>query len=163
MFEAYVEKSVVEAAEGFFSTMAARGLEAMGLLAGRVFTWRGKRYAVAEDFVTAKNKASAVSVRFSEDGFGELVEKLEKTARKRKKIFVGWAHSHPGYGCFLSGTDVDTQRKYFPEPFHVAMVIDPLKRDGEGFMKRLYKLDERGYREASFAVIERARGSGFHG
>ncbi|KAF1814939.1 COP9 signalosome complex subunit 5 [Eremomyces bilateralis CBS 781.70] len=38
---------------------------------------------------------------------------------------VGWYHSHPGYGCWLSGIDVGTQRLYqFSEPW-VAVVIDP--------------------------------------
>ncbi len=82
---------------------------------------------------------------------------MRKIVRGHKKIFVGWSHSHPSYGCFLSQTDMETQRKYFPEPFHVALVIDPLKRAGEGFMKRFYKLDDADYREASFAIIERGQ------
>ncbi|KAI1454965.1 JAB1/Mov34/MPN/PAD-1 ubiquitin protease-domain-containing protein [Annulohypoxylon moriforme] len=38
---------------------------------------------------------------------------------------VGWYHSHPGYGCWLSGIDVGTQKQqqHF-DPF-VAVVIDP--------------------------------------
>ncbi|CCM01188.1 uncharacterized protein FIBRA_03236 [Fibroporia radiculosa] len=39
---------------------------------------------------------------------------------------VGWYHSHPGYGCWLSGIDVDTQmtNQKYQDPF-VAVVIDP--------------------------------------
>jgi hypothetical protein len=39
---------------------------------------------------------------------------------------VGWYHSHPGYGCWLSGIDVSTQmlNQQFTEPF-LAVVIDP--------------------------------------
>jgi len=170
VFEAYVEKKAIEKAEDFFSKAAERGLEAMGLLVGRVFSWRGAQYVVVEDFITARNRASAVSVRFSEDAFGELVEKTvgktsERTADKaarQKRIFVGWAHSHPGYGCFLSSTDVETQRKYFPAPFHVALVVDPLKEDGGGLVKMFYKTRESGYREASFAVVDRSE-RGQHG
>jgi len=41
---------------------------------------------------------------------------------------VGWYHSHPGYGCWLSGIDVSTQKLHqkFEEPF-VAVVIDPIR------------------------------------
>lgn len=152
VFEAYVEKKAVEKAERLFSSAAERGLEAMGLLVGKVYSWQGSQYVVIDDFITARNRASAVSVRFSEDAFGELVEKVSKQYRR---IFVGWAHSHPGYGCFLSSTDVQTQRKYFPSPFHVAMVVDPLKTRAGGFVKMFYKANESGYREASYAVIGR--------
>jgi COP9 signalosome complex subunit 5 len=39
---------------------------------------------------------------------------------------VGWYHSHPGYGCWLSGIDVSTQatQQTFSDPF-LAVVIDP--------------------------------------
>jgi COP9 signalosome complex subunit 5 len=39
---------------------------------------------------------------------------------------VGWYHSHPGYGCWLSGIDVNTQatQQTFSDPF-LAVVIDP--------------------------------------
>ena len=39
---------------------------------------------------------------------------------------VGWYHSHPGYGCWLSGIDVGTQHTHqrFSDPW-VAIVIDP--------------------------------------
>lgn len=39
---------------------------------------------------------------------------------------VGWYHSHPGYGCWLSGIDVSTQmmQQNFLDPF-LAVVIDP--------------------------------------
>lgn len=44
---------------------------------------------------------------------------------KMEKI-VGWYHSHPGYGCWLSGIDVGTQsqNQQFQDPF-LAIVIDP--------------------------------------
>ncbi len=45
-----------------------------------------------------------------------------------QNTIVGWYHSHPGYGCWLSGIDVATQRlhqQHF-DPF-VAIVIDPKK------------------------------------
>ena len=39
---------------------------------------------------------------------------------------VGWYHSHPGYGCWLSGIDVGTQstQQQYQEPF-LAIVVDP--------------------------------------
>ena len=44
----------------------------------------------------------------------------------RLENMVGWYHSHPGYGCWLSGIDCQTQmtQQMFQEPF-LALVIDP--------------------------------------
>ncbi|KAM0846636.1 hypothetical protein ACQ4PT_055542 [Festuca glaucescens] len=41
---------------------------------------------------------------------------------------VGWYHSHPGYGCWLSDIDVSTQmlNQHYIEPF-LAVVIDPTR------------------------------------
>lgn len=46
---------------------------------------------------------------------------------------VGWYHSHPGYGCWLSGIDVSTQmlNQQFTEPF-LAVVIDPTRTVSAG-------------------------------
>jgi len=38
---------------------------------------------------------------------------------------VGWFHTHPGLGIFLSDTDHHTQRACFRESWHVAVVLDP--------------------------------------
>lgn len=43
----------------------------------------------------------------------------------RPENVVGWYHSHPGYGCWLSGIDVTTQlNNQIFDPF-LAVVIDP--------------------------------------
>ncbi|KAI2612777.1 COP9 signalosome complex subunit 5 [Hypoxylon fragiforme] len=51
---------------------------------------------------------------------------LSRDQGARQENVVGWYHSHPGYGCWLSGIDVGTQsmQQKFNDPF-VAVVIDP--------------------------------------
>jgi len=39
---------------------------------------------------------------------------------------VGWYHTHPGFGVFMSGTDRATQQHVFGMPWQVAIVYDPL-------------------------------------
>jgi JAB1/Mov34/MPN/PAD-1 ubiquitin protease len=41
---------------------------------------------------------------------------------------IGWYHSHPGYGCWLSGIDVNTQmnNQKFTDPFAAVVVRLPL-------------------------------------
>jgi 26S proteasome regulatory subunit N11 len=43
-------------------------------------------------------------------------------------MVVGWYHSHPGFGCWLSGVDINTQQSF--EALNqraVAVVIDPIQ------------------------------------
>jgi proteasome lid subunit RPN8/RPN11 len=42
----------------------------------------------------------------------------------RHENAIGWYHSHPGYGCWLSGIDVNTQmtNQKYTDPF-VAVVV----------------------------------------
>ena len=55
-------------------------------------------------------------------GFGKQIYTLLQVARLENVI--GWYHSHPGYGCWLSGIDVSTQmlNQQFQEPW-VALVV----------------------------------------
>lgn len=110
---------------------AATGVEAMGFLAGGVFSWEGRTYTVARDAVTSDLEASSVHVRFERDAFPRLFERLDGLGYDY--ILVGWYHSHPGYGCFMSETDRRTQLSGFSEPFHVAVVVDPVGREMAAF------------------------------
>ena len=57
----------------------------------------------------------------------KYLTKLQQSKIKKEHI-IGWYHSHPGFGCWLSGIDVQTQQLHqgFEDPY-VAIVIDPIK------------------------------------
>jgi 26S proteasome regulatory subunit N11 len=38
----------------------------------------------------------------------DMLERLKQT--NRPQMVVGWYHSHPGFGCWLSGVDINTQQ-----------------------------------------------------
>lgn len=43
-------------------------------------------------------------------------------------MVVGWYHSHPGFGCWLSGVDINTQQSF--EQLNtraVSIVVDPIQ------------------------------------
>jgi proteasome lid subunit RPN8/RPN11 len=45
----------------------------------------------------------------------------------RPEMVVGWYHSHPGFGCWLSGVDINTQQvrlpsRHVPDARNVALV-----------------------------------------
>lgn len=61
----------------------------------------------------------------------ECWQEILKTQKQSfpKTTIVGWYHSHPGHGIFLSGTDLNTQRLCFNKIWQIAVVYDPLRKD----------------------------------
>ena len=46
----------------------------------------------------------------------------------RTETVVGWYHSHPGFGCWLSSVDINTQQSFEQlTPRAVAVVVDPIQ------------------------------------
>lgn len=149
MFEAYIPLEVKSKIEAHFSKQAEKKLEAMGLLAGKVYEYNGKSYVVVEDYLTGSLRASSVSVKFNEETLGLIAGKIGD------RIIIGWVHSHPGYGCFMSSTDIKTQKSYFSKSFNIAGVFDPTRKEGSEMLKRFYRLDGETYKEISFAVFKK--------
>ena len=54
------------------------------------------------------------------------IDHLNNMQVARPENVIGWYHSHPGYGCWLSGIDVSTQmlNQQYQDPF-LAIVVDP--------------------------------------
>ena len=46
-----------------------------------------------------------------------MLDMLRQTGRP--EMVVGWYHSHPGFGCWLSGVDINTQQVKAKTPFEV--------------------------------------------
>ena len=68
------------------------------------------------------------------EAFEYMVEYMEQAKKAgREENAIGWYHSHPGYGCWLSGIDVNTQmmNQQFQEPW-LAVVIDPVRTAASG-------------------------------
>ena len=55
---------------------------------------------------------------------------------------VGWYHSHPGFGLFLSGHDLFIHRNFFSAPWQVAVVSDPLAKSWGCFTWRGQELEQ---------------------
>lgn len=50
------------------------------------------------------------------------------TKTQRPESVVGWYHSHPGFGCWLSSVDINTQQSFEQlTPRAVAVVVDPIQ------------------------------------
>ena len=46
----------------------------------------------------------------------------------RPEMVVGWYHSHPGFGCWLSSVDINTQQSFEALNLRaVTVVVDPIQ------------------------------------
>jgi proteasome lid subunit RPN8/RPN11 len=82
-------------------------------------------------------------VTFTQDTW-EHIYKIKDAEYPGHRI-VGWYHSHPGFGVFLSDHDTFIHHNFFSSPLQVAWVYDP-HSDEEGCFgwlgKRLERLSE---------------------
>jgi 26S proteasome regulatory subunit N11 len=130
-FDLYLSKLAEEKIRNHAMSRLEPRIEIMGLLLGTLYRHNEREYVLVRDVVTTDLDASLVSVRFDRQGFEKLFDSLDDSGFDY--VIVGWYHSHPGHGCFLSQTDVDTQVSMFNRPFHSALVIDPVNREIETF------------------------------
>jgi proteasome lid subunit RPN8/RPN11 len=126
-------------------------LEAIGLLMGRRYTYQGKEYIIVVDQIEAKSRSSHTFVELDREAYSHIGSVLRSEAHQ-KDFLIGWYHSHPNFGCWLSNTDIETQATYFYERYHCALVIDPIRR----YLK-FFKLREgnKDYRDVEFCTIFR--------
>lgn len=149
-FEVYVSSLAERKIREQAVKAAPDSLEVMGLLLGEVYEWNGRTYAVIKDACTTDLQNTPSKVRFNPDALPGLFRELDDAGFDY--VVVGWYHSHPGHTCFLSRTDLDTQRTLFDQPFHCALVIDPVNRE-----LKVFKLSGGGYAEVPFAIVGQSK------
>eukprot|EP01106_Pelomyxa_sp_JSP_P006797 TRINITY_DN20_c0_g1_i2.p1 TRINITY_DN20_c0_g1~~TRINITY_DN20_c0_g1_i2.p1 ORF type:complete len:369 (-),score=116.88 TRINITY_DN20_c0_g1_i2:70-1107(-) len=105
-------------------------LEVMGLMVGKVM---GDTMVVMDSFALPVH-GTETRVNAGMEANEYMVEYLSLLQQfGRQENAIGWYHSHPGYGCWLSGIDVSTQLMYqqYQEPW-LAVVIDPTRTISAG-------------------------------
>ncbi|KAG2787480.1 hypothetical protein JG687_00006944 [Phytophthora cactorum] len=99
-------------------------MEVMGLMLGEFVD----DYTVnCIDVFAMPQSGTGVSVEAVDPVFQmKMLEMLKQTGRA--EMVVGWYHSHPGFGCWLSGVDINTQQSFEAlNPRAVAVVVDPIQ------------------------------------
>jgi hypothetical protein len=66
------------------------------------------------------------SFTLSPRDFARLSALLEETGKNPPDLQpIGWYHSHTRSGIFLSDVDLELHKRYFPAPWHIALVLKP--------------------------------------
>ncbi|KAL7791878.1 signaling protein [Trichoderma ceciliae] len=119
----YVRISAVALIKMTMHARSGGSLEVMGLMQGYI---DGQTFVVTDAF-RLPVEGTETRVNAQNEANEYLIEYLDLCrAQGRQENVVGWYHSHPGYGCWLSGIDVETEalQQQFQDPF-LAVVIDP--------------------------------------
>lgn len=120
----YIKQDVYKALEEYASSDTAHELGT--IILGNYSDALGKMNVVISEFIYAKyTDASASTLTFTHETW-DYVHKEHEEKHPNTKI-VGWQHTHPGYGIFLSNYDMFIQENFFNMPFQVAYVIDPVQ------------------------------------
>src|SRR5947209_11594111 len=81
-------------------------------------------------------EGTPTSLTFKEETWIEFQQDTDEIERLTgmKLQRLGWYHSHPGLGIFLSPWDIDVCTN-FDSPHHIALVVDPIRKFGGFFVR----------------------------
>lgn len=88
------------------------------------------RYVVhVSDTIIAKyTRMHGASVTYTPESWRYVNDKLASRYPNDEAVIVGWYHTHPGFGIFLSGMDQFIHQNFFTQIWHIAFVLDPVAR-----------------------------------
>lgn len=140
-FYVFIEQSALEGLYDFLAHDTNR--EHGGVLIGKpYFDEEVENYFV--DIRVAipaqETEGTPIHLQFTSDAWSFISGVIEENYPDL--VVVGWYHSHPGLGVFMSSTDRETQKAFFNHPWSLATVVDPIaKITGWFFDEKCHKLD----------------------
>ena len=100
--------------------------EVAGVLLGEVNPERNT--VIVHAAIAAQHtEASRGNVTFTHDTWAQI--NSEKDSKYPDLSMVGWYHSHPDFGVFLSSYDTFIHRNFFSAQWQIAYVLDPVRGD----------------------------------
>jgi proteasome lid subunit RPN8/RPN11 len=118
-------------------------VELGGLLLGNFCKWEDDYYLKIDDFIPARNAVSTrTSIYFSAETWNYFDSEIDSRYPNGEKRIVGWFHTHPGFGVFVSDDDKRTHMQ-FQSWWQVALVIDPTDDTMGIFMNKNNELKKR--------------------
>lgn len=108
--------------------------EVCGVLVG-LLCWDGGPYLLVDGCIEGRHAShQSGSVTFTSETWDYIHDEL--AAKYSGKIIVGWYHTHPGFGIFLSNMDAFIHENFFSFPWEPAYVFDP-QAETDGFFFKI--------------------------
>ena len=127
----YIRSTILKEIVEYSRTNMSRELG--GVMVGGYYTHKGRPFIEVEHYIAAKlGESRTASFKFTHESWHEILVAKEKSFPDSP--LVGWHHTHPSFGIFLSGMDMFIHTGYFNLPWQVALVVDPVS-DKLGFFQ----------------------------
>jgi proteasome lid subunit RPN8/RPN11 len=127
-YRVYIEENAYERMKKHTSTTSE--VELCGVLIGNVHRDSNGFFLLISAIIEGKDANNyGAQVTFTHQTW-EHINPIKDRDYPKDRI-VGWYHTHPGFGVFLSGMDVFIQENYFNHPYQVAIVVET-KQNTEG-------------------------------
>lgn len=132
-FQSIVRQSVIEQVRAHGE--ANPDIEVCGVLVGTVYESPQASFVYVDAMIRGESSSGrSTQVTFTAETWQHIHRVMEE--RHAGKRILGWYHTHPGFGIFLSEMDLFIQRHFFNAPWQVAFVYDPQSRDAGMFAWR---------------------------
>ena len=106
---------------------SSKNLECSGLMLGRPFKITNGSVTFVMVVGSVPHGSNRRSIGHITIGPEEIAETRQIIERDYPDLIpVGWYHSHPGHGIFLSGQDMVIVRSIYNLSWHIALVVDPI-------------------------------------
>jgi proteasome lid subunit RPN8/RPN11 len=93
------------------------------------------QFIVIEHALPARyTRQGSVYLTFTQDSLVDIHDQID--TNYKGEMIVGWYHTHPSMGVFLSHYDTWLHSNFFPEPWQVALVVEPVKSTGGFFVRQ---------------------------
>ena len=83
------------------------------------------RVHILDTIIAKYTVMHGASVTYTPESWRYMTDKLHERYPDETAVIVGWYHTHPGFGIFLSGMDLFIHQNFFTQIWHVAFVLDP--------------------------------------
>jgi proteasome lid subunit RPN8/RPN11 len=97
-------------------------VEVGGFLIGKI----GENATTVTQAVAAKHTVGqSTQLTFTHDSWNEIYAHMENLPSD--EVLIGWYHSHPNFGVFLSEHDQFIQNNFFKNRGQITIVVDPVR------------------------------------
>ena len=95
----------------------------------------GEQFIVVKHVLPARHtRQGSVYLTFTKDTLIDIHDQIDQRFEGEK--IVGWFHTHPHMGVFLSHYDTFLHNNFFPEPWQVALVVEPFSSVAGFFIRQ---------------------------
>lgn len=101
-----------------------------GILIGRPYLVNDQIIGITEYIIPANlSQASYAYLKMGTETWAEMLDIYDEKYKEDGLFIIGWFHTHPNnLPVFMSSTDMGTQRAFFDQEWHFALVINPHKK-----------------------------------